>query len=130
MYFRRITSLTRFVLFFLWFETGWVWSFFFFVAPFSLLAVFRGASVFNQDVSTWNTGTVITMTKSKCTLPLSLFWCLSIYTTTRVGSQFSHVLFFLFVCGLKRDLFCCSCCVVGLIFLFLCCTLHSLCSVC
>jgi len=36
----------------------WVWSFLFFVALFSLLAVFYGASAFNQDVSTWNTGAV------------------------------------------------------------------------
>ena len=74
---RRVTSLTRFVLFFslsfLWFETGpflllfvwWVWSF-------SLLAVFSGASVFNQDVSKWNTSAVTDMHNSKCTLSLPL----------------------------------------------------------
>jgi surface protein len=44
----------------------------FFVAPFSLLAVFDFASVFNQDVSTWNTGAVTTMERSKCTLSPSL----------------------------------------------------------
>ena len=44
------------------------WSFFFFVAP--SLAVFYQASVFNQDVSTWNTSAVINMQGSKCTLPL------------------------------------------------------------
>jgi surface protein len=57
--------------------------FLFFVAPFSLLAVFRGASVFNQDVSTWNTSTVTRMDYSKCTLSSSLLatapfvvvWC-------------------------------------------------------
>jgi surface protein len=44
----------------------------FFVAPFSLLAVFEGASAFNQDVSTWNTGAVTNMRYSKCTLSPSL----------------------------------------------------------
>ena len=76
------SSLTRFVLFVcLWFETG---PFvvvrcvvglvvLFFVAPLSLLAVFASASVFNQDVSKWNTGAVTDMSGSKCTLspPLS-----------------------------------------------------------
>ena len=47
--------------------------FLFFVAPFSLLAVFRGASVFNQDVSNWNTSAVIDMSSSKCTLSPSLW---------------------------------------------------------
>jgi len=42
--------------------------FLFFVAPFSLFAVFYYASAFNQDVSNWNTGAVIYMTNSKCTL--------------------------------------------------------------
>jgi surface protein len=54
--------------------------FLFFVAPFSLLAVFYQASVFNQDVSTWNTGAVTTMESSKCTfLPLCAslpLWCI------------------------------------------------------
>ena len=49
--------------------------FVFFVAPFSLLAVFYGASAFNQDVSTWNTGAVTRMDYSKCTLSLSLPLC-------------------------------------------------------
>ena len=44
----------------------------FFVAPFSLLAVFQNAEAFNQDVSNWNTGAVTTMEDSKCTLSLSL----------------------------------------------------------
>ena len=44
----------------------------FFVAPFSLLAVFQYASAFNQDVSTWNTGAVTSMYGSKCTLSSSL----------------------------------------------------------
>jgi len=43
-----------------------------FVAPFSLLAVFLQASVFNQDVSKWNTGAVTTMSGSKCTHSSSL----------------------------------------------------------
>ena len=43
--------------------------FLFFVAP--SLAVFDGASVFNQDVSKWNTAAVTDMENSKCTLPLS-----------------------------------------------------------
>jgi len=43
-----------------------------FVAPFSLLAVFYQASVFNEDVSTWNTGAVTNMAGSKCVLSLSL----------------------------------------------------------
>jgi surface protein len=34
--------------------------------------VFNGASVFNQDVSNWNTGAVTTMAYSKCTLSLSV----------------------------------------------------------
>ena len=46
--------------------------FLFFVAPFSLLAVFHSASVFNQDVSKWITGAVTNMAYSKCTLSLSL----------------------------------------------------------
>ena len=74
--FHRITILTRFVIFvfvclkryLLWFVVGW--SFFFFVAP--SLAVFMDASVFNQDVSKWNTGAVTNMGSSKCTLSLSL----------------------------------------------------------
>ena len=44
----------------------------FFVAPFSLFAVFSAAYAFNQDVSTWNTGAVTTMESSKCTLSSSL----------------------------------------------------------
>ena len=43
-----------------------------FVAPFSLLAVFKSAIAFNQDVSTWNTGSVTTMAYSKCTRSSSL----------------------------------------------------------
>ena len=44
----------------------------FFVAPFSLLAVFSNARAFNQDVSKWNTGAVINMYRSKCTRSPSL----------------------------------------------------------
>ena len=43
----------------------------FLFAPFSLLAVFSQASVFNSDVSKWNTGAVISMYYSKCILSLS-----------------------------------------------------------
>ena len=80
---------------FLWFVVGW--SFFLFVAP--SLAVFRGArgrpTVFNQDVSKWNTGAVTNMGYSKCTLSPSLWPRLPLMcflnTTTRVSSeQFSH----------------------------------------
>ena len=46
--------------------------FLFFAAP-STLAVFNSASVFNQNVSNWNTGAVITMQNSKCTLYPSLW---------------------------------------------------------
>ena len=91
---RRVTILTRFVLSLcLWFETvpfvvvvcvvGLV--FLFFVAPFSLLAVFYGARAFNQNVSNWNTGAVITMHQSKCTRSPSLLatglslWCVVEY---------------------------------------------------
>ena len=76
-----------------------------FVAPFSLLAVFDGASAFNQDVSKWNTGAVTSMYSSKYILSLPLcvsgvpmlFVVGSEYTTTPgfIGSQCSHVLFFL-----------------------------------
>ena len=77
---RRITILTRFILLlWLWFETGPFvvvvcaveLVFLFFVAPFSLLAVFAYAVAFNQDVSNWNMGAVTTMELSKC-LSLSL----------------------------------------------------------
>jgi surface protein len=87
--------------------------FFFFVAPFSLLAVFGQAAAFNQDVSKLNTSAVTSMQYSKCTLSPSLsgpgaFRCgvlLNMYgNSSFVGSHVSHVLFFLFVCGLKRDL--------------------------
>ena len=115
---RQVTSLTRIVFFFVWFETGplllfvcwWVRSFFFFVAPFSLLAVFSNAENFNQDVSKWNTGAVTTMYRSKCTLSLLSIsvlwprrfplWCVveDIYDSSRfVGSHVSHVLFLFLV---------------------------------
>jgi surface protein len=104
----------------LWFETGPLvvvvcvvgLVFLFFVAPFSLLAVFYSASVFNQDVSKWITGAVTNMQSSKCTLSLPLcghaFRCgvlLNIYDHSRlVGAQVSHVFVLVFGCGLKRDL--------------------------
>ena len=50
----------------------WGLVFLFFVAPFSLLAVFIRASEFNSDVSNWNTGAVTNMFGSKCTLSLPL----------------------------------------------------------
>ena len=69
--FHRITILTRFVLLCCVFETvpfvvvcGRL-VILFFVAP--SLAVFFAASVFNQDVSKWNTGAVTSMKESKCT---------------------------------------------------------------
>jgi surface protein len=56
------------LVFWLWFETGpcccclcgGFGISLFFVAPFSLLAVFQSASAFNQDVSTWNMDAVTT----------------------------------------------------------------------
>ena len=98
----------------------WVWSFsFFFVAPFSLLAVFMYATAFNQDVSKWNTGAVTTMERSKCTLSSSLLylplWCVVEYIrhleVRRVTRLTCVVL--VFGCGLKRDLVVVVC-VVGL----------------
>ena len=50
---------------------GGLVSFLFVVAP--SLAVFEQASVFNQDLSKWNTGAVTTMAGSKCTLSPSLW---------------------------------------------------------
>ena len=50
--------------------------FLFFVAPFSLLAVFCSfstATSFNQNVSNWNTGAVTSMYQSKCTRSLPLW---------------------------------------------------------
>ena len=88
---RRVTSLTRVVLVFgcglkrdlvvVVCVVGLV--FLFFVAPFSLLAVFYAASAFNQDVSNWNTGAVTNMQLSKYSLSPSLLatapsvvvWC-------------------------------------------------------
>ena len=57
----------------------------FFVAPFSLLAVFASTSAFNSDLSKWNTGAVTNMYGSKCTLSPSLWprrlplWCVVEY---------------------------------------------------
>jgi surface protein len=77
--FHRITILTRFVTFLFWNGTffvvcGGLWSFFSLLHPFSLLAVFYGASAFNSDVSKWNTGAVTDMDTSKYTLSPSLCW--------------------------------------------------------
>jgi surface protein len=46
--------------------------FLFFVAPFSLLAVFGQATAFNQNVSKWITSAVTDMSHSKCTRSLSV----------------------------------------------------------
>ena len=67
--FHQISILTRFVILFCGFGNGTFFVvcggliFLFFVAP--SLAVFHYASSFNQDVSKWNTGAVITMVNSK-----------------------------------------------------------------
>ena len=81
--------------------------FLFFVAPFSLLAVFNGASAFNQDVSKWNTGAVTSMAGSKCTVSPSLWprrlplWCVVEYIrqleVRRITILIRIVLFVLFV---------------------------------
>ena len=62
--------------------------FLYFVAPFSLLAVFYRAFVFNQDVSTWNTGAVTTMYQmflSATAFADNTFFCAG-STNTRTGS--------------------------------------------
>ena len=131
--FHQITILTRFVILILCFETvtfvvgGLVgWSFIFFVAP--SLAVFNSASVFNQDVSKWNTGAVTIMQGSKCTCTLSpslplcghaFRFVVYLNTTTRISSDHnSHVLLFCFVL-LKRYLYIFIVVCGGLVFLFL-----------
>ena len=78
--------LKRYLFCCLW----WVGLSLFFVAP--SLAVFAYAPVFNQNLSTWNTGAVTTMNQSKCTLSPSLWprlplLCIFEYTTTRVSSD-------------------------------------------
>jgi surface protein len=75
------------------------------LSPF--IAVFHTASVFNQDVSKWNTGAVTSMEGSKCTHALSLLLSvatpsvamfLNIYDNSRVSSDHtSHTFCFLFV---------------------------------
>ena len=110
----------------------------FFVAPFSLLAVFFMASAFNQDMSTWNTGAVTTMAQSKCTFSPSLWprrlplWSVVVeyihvrqLEVRRVTSLTRAVLFCLFVVG--TGTFCCCLC-DGIGPSFLCCALS--CSVC
>ena len=96
---QRITILTRSV-------TCIFVSLSFFVAPFSLLAVFHSAGAFNQDVSKWNTSAVTTMKFSKYTLFPSLWPRLSLLCILNIrqlssfivssGSHFSHVLLFVF----------------------------------
>ena len=68
----------------------------------SMERLFAHKTSFNDDLSKWNTSAVTTMYLSKCTLSPSLLWprrlplwVLRIYSRF-VGSQFSHVLFFLF----------------------------------
>jgi len=67
--------------------------------------VFYRASVFNQDVSKWNTGAVTSMERSKCTLSpslwprLPLLCVLNIDDSRFVRSQKSHTLCsFLILC--------------------------------
>ena len=99
-------SHTYFVLLCCVFETvpcccclWWVGLFLFFVAP--SFAVFESASVFNQDVSKWNTGAVTTIDGSKCTLSPSLWPRLPLlcfeYTTTRISSDHNSHTFCSFV---------------------------------
>ena len=64
--------------------------FLFFVAPFSLLAVFGYASAFNQDVSNWNTGAVTTMEGSKSVVSLNV--------TTNRGSSNTILIVTFFCC--------------------------------
>jgi len=53
------------------------------------LAVFLSATVFNQDVSKWNTEAVIDMGRSKCNLFLSLWQCGSPFVLRVSSCQFS-----------------------------------------
>ena len=114
--------------------------FLFVVAPFSLLAVFEFASAFNQNVSTWNTGAVTTMEKSKCTRSLSPSLCghgafrRGVLLSKGWSGHKSHTCCF----WLWFETVPCCCCLCdgfGLSFLcgfglsFLCCTLLSSCSV-
>ena len=70
-----LTILTRSVILFLCFGNVTLvclwWAGLFFVVP--SLAVFYKASVFNRDVSKWNTGAVTDMSSSKCTCTLFPF---------------------------------------------------------
>jgi len=71
-------------------------AFRFFVAP--SLAVFRDASVFNSDVSKWDTGAVATMFASKCTLsPSFCGHAFHLCATTRVLSDHNSHTFCSFV---------------------------------
>ena len=98
-----ITLLTRIVILIIWFLKRYSfllfvvgWSSLFFGAP--SLAVFYAASVFNQDVSKWNTGAVTTMAYSKCTLLFRfvatrlhafslVVYFVNTYTTTKLESH-------------------------------------------
>jgi surface protein len=130
--FRRITILTRSVIFVLCTFFVFGWYFFSLLHP-SLLAVFYGASKFNQDVSNWNTSAVTTMRLSKCTLSLSPSVAtpsavyFNVYHTTRVSSDHnSHTFCYFCVCVFETVPFLLFLWWVGLS--FLCCTLSS-CSV-
>ena len=83
--------------------------FFFFVA--SSLAVFQLASVFNQDVSKWNTSAVTSMCASKCNLSPSLWPRLLLlcflnfeYTPIRVSSDHNSHTFYYFCFVFGRSL--------------------------
>ena len=78
----------------------------FFVAPFSLLAVFTHAFTFNKDVSNWNTAAVTDMYGSKCDRSLSLsaprrlpLWCVVeyMYMYFRRITSLTHFVVFFFV---------------------------------
>ena len=90
------------------FETEPFWSlcgglfFLFFVAP--SLAVFKYAYAFNQDVSNWNTGAVISMSQSKCTLFIygHAFRCCFVWmydNSSFIADHNSHTFCYLFIFG-------------------------------
>jgi len=79
----------------------------FVVSSSPFIAVFHTASVFNQDVSKWNTGAVTIMSSSKCTLFPSLRWPRIPLFVFLNREHTSHTFcYFVFVL-LKRYLFCC-----------------------
>ena len=96
--------------------------------------VFRSKGSFNADISKWITSAVTTMFGSKCT-PRSLPLCghgafRYIYTTTREVRQVTSLTRVVLVFRLWFETGPCYCCLCGGFGLsFLCCTLHSSCSV-